>query len=243
MKIKYTLFFYVVALYLSGCTHIQPPQDYTPIHWQAKQEHCSSETLADNTCPTISFTSIQFNKSKQLNELIEQQLLKMLNAPKSSSLQAYFKNSLARANNGYHLDITVKLLSQNDALNVLQLSTKEMNTLDQYTPTNISFINYDTHKQQAISLEEAIKPDKLTTFWSIAELAYQEWLELEQLLNNKTYQQDWPFVRTQNFALLPKFLLLKYDANTLAPYAMGEPKLFITYNKLKDILKPEYTPH
>ena len=242
MKAPLTLLFYLSILYLGGCSHLEPKQDYTPIHWQAKQESCNQKTLANETCPTISFTGIQFNKPKQLNTIIDQQLLQMLNAPEDSTLQAYFKDSLARANNGYQLDISIKLLSENDVLDILQLSTKEMNTLDQYTPTKISFINYDKQKQKIISLNEAIKPDKIATFWSTAELAYKEWLELEQLLNNKIYQQDWPFVHTQNFALLPKFIVLKYDANTLAPYAMGEPKLLINYNQIKDIIKPEYLP-
>lgn len=243
MKIQFTLLFYLSTLYLAGCSYIEPPNDYTPIHWQTKQESCSSQALAKNTCPTINFSSIAFNNPKQLNTIINQQLLQMLNASKNTSLESYFKNSLARANNGYRLDISVKLLAQNDVLDVLQLSTTEMNTLDQYTPTKISFINYDKRKQKIISLKDAIRPDKMANFWSVVELSYQEWLELEQLLNNKVYQQDWPFVHTQNFALLPKVMLLKYDANTLAPYAMGEPKLFITYNKIKDILKPEYLFH
>lgn len=242
MRIRLVLFFYLSTLYLTGCSHLDSAQDYVPIHWQAKQENCSSDTLANNTCPTISFTGIQFNRPKQLNTVIDQQLLKMLNAPEGSTLQDYFKNSLARSNNGYRLEIIVKLFSENDVLTVLQLSTKEMNTLDQYTPIRISFINYDKPKQQALSLNEAIMPDKITTFWSTAELAYKEWLEFEQLLNNKEYQQDWPFVRTQNFALLPKFMVLKYDANTLAPYAMGEPKLLINYDQIKNIIKPEYLP-
>lgn len=57
------------------------------------------------------------------------------------------------------------------------------------------------------------------------------------------FQEDWPFVETTHIALLSKQAILKYDANTLAPYAMGEPQLFIPYEQLRDIIKPIYSPH
>lgn len=141
-----------------------------------------------------------------------------------------------------HLTINVDLLEESSVFIVLELSVQTTHATSQYNPKKFAVINFDKQKQQDITLAQAIHPDKTQTFWSVAQISYNQWLEANQLLNNKMFQEDWPFVETTHIALLSKQAILKYDANTLAPYAMGEPQLFISYEQLRDIIKPIYSP-
>ncbi|AWM78906.1 hypothetical protein DKL61_00170 [Gammaproteobacteria bacterium ESL0073] len=235
----------ITSLLLCGCSYFKPTSqsDVTPFNWQHQQPNCKVETQQNNNCPSITYNGLNFNKFKKLNTLINNKFLQILNAEKTTTLEEYLKNNLARANNGYHLNLSVQLMSENDVLIVLMLTVEEIPSTDQYNAQKVRFINFDKHKQKDITLKDAIIMDKTEVFWSTAQIAYKQWLEIQQLLNNETYQEDWPFIKTNNVALLPKQLMLKYSGNTLAPYAMGEPTLFIPYEQLHEILKPEYLPH
>lgn len=245
MKYIAYLFTFVIAFFLCSCSYFSPSlqTDAEPFVWQHKQANCKIETLQDSACPSITYKGLNFNKFKKLNTLIDTKLLQILDAEKATTLDDYFKYILASANDGYQLNISVKLMSENDVLIVLMLTVEEIPSIDQYNAQKVKFINFDKHKQTDITLQNALIRDKTESFWSTAQIAYKQWLEVQQLLNNQTYQENWPFVKTNNVALLPKYLMLKYNGNTLAPYAMGEPTLFIPYAQLNEILKPEYLPH
>lgn len=245
MRNKGFYFLLLISCFLGGCSYLKPAikSDAESFHWQEQQSNCSTESIKNGNCPTINYSGLKFNKFNEVNDIIDQKLLSMLNAKEALSLESYLINTLTRASDGYHLNITVQTLSENDVLIVLMLTIEETPAISQYSAKRFSFINFDKQKQKDIALDEAIMPDKIQSFWSVAELSYQQWLEVQQLLNNEAYQKNWPFIRTDNVALMPKQLILKYNGNTLAPYAMGEPPLFIPYEQLRTILKPEYLPH
>ncbi len=245
MRYSCYLLISLISLLLCSCTYFKPsPQsNVVPFYWQQQQQNCKVETQRNNNCPSITYNGLNFNTFKKLNTLIDNKFLQILNAEKTTTLEEYLKNNLARANDGYHLNLSVQLISENDVLIVLMLTVEEIPSTDQYNAQKVRFINFDKHKQKDITLKDAIITDKTESFWSTAQIAYKQWLEIQQLLNNESYQEDWPFIKTDNVALLPKQLMLKYNGNTLAPYAMGEPTLFIPYTQLNDILKPEYLPH
>lgn len=216
--------------------------DVEAINWQEQQKNCKPEELANKSCPTFQFNGITFKHETQLNGLIEQRLLALIKTHESS-LWELQQNYLARANQGDHLLLKATILEQTPVSVVIELTAKETHTTDIYSPTKIALINYDINTKTDVTLADAIEPDKVLAFWSTAQVVYKQWLEFNQLLNNKTYQEDWPFIETHHVVLMSNELILKYDANTLAPYAMGSPVLIIPYNRLEGIIKPQYMPH
>lgn len=236
-----------ICCFITGCVFFSGKKDGTSgadvevINWQEQQKNCIPEELANNNCPTFKFNGVTFKHESQLNDLIEQRLLALLKAH-DPSLWDLQKNYLARANKGDHLQLKATVLEQTPVFIIIELTAKETHTTDIYSPTKITLINYDKNTKKDVTLADAVEPDKLLAFWSTAQVVYKQWLEFNQLLNNKTYQEDWPFIETQHLALLSNELILKYDANTLAPYAMGSPVLIIPYNKLEGIIKPQYMP-
>lgn len=241
--VKFPCFIILIALLtnLWGCSYFsQQNNTYNiePINLYEQQGKCKEAS----SCSSYKLTSLSFKKEAQLNKLIENRLLTLMNASNDLSLKDYLTNFLAKANQGDHLNVHVKLLEENSVFIVLKLSIHETHTTNQYSPKKIAFINYDKNEQKDISLAEAIQPDKIQAFWSIAQIAHTQWLEANQLLNNKMFQEDWPFIETPHAALLSKYLILKYKANELAPYAMGEPMLIISYDQLTNIIKPAYLP-
>lgn len=247
-RFPYFLIIFLLLTHLGGCSYLNRDNtssknlNIDPINWQEQQADCPASALTDKSCPSFKLSSISFKKIPTLNQLIETRLLEVMNAPANISLHDYLTSYLAKANQGDHLTINVDLLEESSVFIVLELSVQTTHATSQYNPKKFTVINFDKQKQQDITLAQAIHPDKTQTFWSVAQISYNQWLEANQLLNNKMFQEDWPFVETTHIALLSKQAILKYDANTLAPYAMGEPQLFISYEQLRDIIKPIYSP-
>lgn len=247
-RFPYFLIFFLLLTHLGGCSYLNRDNtsaknlNIDPINWHEQQADCTATALVGKSCPSFKLSSVSFKKIPALNQLIETRLLELMNAPENISLHEYLTSFLAKANLGDHLIINVDLLEESSVFVVLELSVQTTHATNQYNPKKFTFINFDKQKQQDISLAKAIHPDKTQTFWSVAQISYNQWLEANQLLNNKMFQEDWPFIETPHIALLSKQAILKYDANTLAPYAMGEPQLFISYEQLRDIIKPIYSP-
>lgn len=229
----------VACLNLNSKNKTELGKNIEIVNWHQQKKNCNQQQLITNQCPTFKLNGITFKYQPLLNNLIEHKLLTLVNSP-NNSLWNYQQNYLARAKDGDHIHFNITLLEQTATLIVLQLSYEEQNSNDSYTVPKITLINFNKKTQQDLQLTDIIKSDKISAFWNKAQIVYKQWLEINQLLNNETYQQDWPFVKTQNFALLPHGIALKYEANTLAPFALGRPTLVIPYNQLKDILKPQY---
>lgn len=248
-KFTYFPIFFLLLIHLGGCSFLNKNNtssknlNIAPINWFEQQAGCNASALSAQTCPSYKLSSISFNKLPILNQLIDNRLLELMNGSDNISLHDYLTSFLAKANQGDHLIINVDLLEESSVFIVLELTVQTAHATSQYDPKRFTIINFDKQKQQDISITKAIHPDKTKAFWSIAQISYNQWLEANQLLNNKMFQEDWPFVETRHIALLSKHAILKYDANTLAPYAMGEPQLFISYDQLREIIKPFYSPH
>ncbi len=245
-KICYSLII-LLLLNLTGCSFFKKTSDpakdldIEPINWYQQQSTCKT-TVEDKNCPSYKVTSINFKKVPTLNTLIEQRVAKLMDIPANVSLKDYLDQFLANAKVGDSIDVNVNLLEKNDIFYVLEIAVQKSLANDHYSPKKFTIINFDKNQQKDITLVDAVKPGQMPAFWSLARTSYNQWLEANQLLNNKMFQEDWPFVETQHIVLLFKHVLLKYDANTLAPYAMGEPTLIINNEQLNGILKPLYLP-
>lgn len=243
--ITYLLLYCITFSLCVGCSYFSHHSSnhnshITPITLEKHPIECDQTIISNTSCPYFKYQSIQFKNNKTLNALIEKKLLQLAQNPSNLTLQAYWQNYLLKANPGDHLTLSTRLLTDNKKLITLKLTVEESHSTDVYTPTKTIFINFDKDKQQDISLKDMMYPEKIQAFWTTAQLAYNNWLEINQLLNHEAYRVDWPFIHTPHIALLAFGVLLQYEPNTLAPYAMGEPTLLIPYKQLNNIIRPEY---
>lgn len=218
-------------------------QNIELIIWQQQKADCSELQKSNKTCPSFSFIGMTFKNYPELNRLIEKGLLTLITNDQQTSLWDYQRTFLNSAQINDHLYLEANIVQENDVLIVVELTVKESLADSFYVPLKTLFINFDKNKRRPLQLKDIIYSDKLPSFWTVAQGAYNQWLEINQLLNNDVFLADWPFIKTEDMALLSKSLTLKYQANTIAPYAMGNPVLDIPYDKLDGIIRPEYRPH
>lgn len=105
------------------------------------------------------------------------------------------------------------------------------------------YFNFELSSKSLLSLDQIIVTGKRKQFNDLAYTAFQDWIKQTQPdMDVKAYQQLWQFTLSENFYLSSEGLILQYGEYEIGPYAIGLPRLIIPYDKLKDILKPQYLP-
>ena len=197
----------------------------------------------DYTCPEI---TIKYAKSSQgwINNIINNRINQLL-----PELQTGY---------GAESKNKPKKMSESDVKKLLDNFAKsQLKDIDEGSSLNYHFevepnylghgvgyaeyLMFDMDSKQQITLKDVLNSGQQTKFKALAYTEYKDWVK--QSDNDvKTFEQNWPFVMTDNAALTDKGITLTYQPYEIAPYAYGMPKLTVPYAKLKGIVKPKYLP-
>lgn len=105
------------------------------------------------------------------------------------------------------------------------------------------YLNFELESKSLLSLEQIILNGQRKAFNDLAYETFQQWIQQTQPdMDIKTYQELWKFTLSDNFYLSSNGLILQYGEYEIGPYALGLPRLVISYDKLQGVLKPRYLP-
>lgn len=216
----------------------------------------------DYTCPEI---TIKYAKSSQdwINNIINNRINQLLpelqtgygaeskNKPKKMSegdvkklLDNFAKSQLKDIDEGsslnYHFEVEPKYLGHVGSVELFEI-TSYVYLGGAHGVGYAEYLMFDMDSRQQITLKDVLNSGQQTKFKALAYTEYKAWVK--QSDNDiKTFEQNWPFVMTDNAALTDKGITLTYQPYEIAPYAYGMPKLTVPYAKLKGIVKPKYLP-
>lgn len=234
-----------IALTLGACQSLFQPNYSTPLEATRDASEQSKPDCANADCPLVNIDTVHFAKEPKLDALIEQRLLEMTRTrssdPLPSSLATYREQFLSTAAPRNSMYLQAKVREQHDGLVIIELSSY----LDNGTATGKpgrGFINYSRQEHKVLTLADMLKPGEEQAFWKAAQVAHNSWLISTRLDQEAEFLKAWPFKQTPNVALTTAGVMLKYDVNTIAPYALGHVELKIPYSRLGGILKPELFP-
>ncbi|MCX2525251.1 RsiV family protein [Larsenimonas rhizosphaerae] len=100
------------------------------------------------------------------------------------------------------------------------------------------YANFDIQLHRMATLEDMLLPRKKAALDALVERAYDQWARDQGLDQDKHADA----ISTDNVALLRDTLMITYQAGEVAPYAMGQINLSLSYDDLEGILKPGYLP-
>lgn len=106
--------------------------------------------------------------------------------------------------------------------------------------TVVAYVNWDRRLGKVLKLADVILPGGEAAFWREAQRAHQTWVRSHD--DAASLGAGWPFGKTDNFALKPDGLVLKYQPYAIGPYSEGTPEIQLDYARLAGVLKPEYLP-
>lgn len=106
--------------------------------------------------------------------------------------------------------------------------------------TAVAYVNWDRRLGRVLKLADVILPGQEPAFWREAQRAHQVWVRGHD--DAAALGEGWPFGKTENFALKPDALVLKYQPYAIGPYSEGTPEIRLDYARLGSVLRPEYLP-
>ncbi len=192
-------------------------------------------------CASFEVEWIEFPRNAELNSLV----LDQVNAPAGLSTKAAlskqgqdFLRDAMEAQEPWEQIFRVSVLPGLGDVSVIEVLAYSY-TGGAHGMTTISTINYDRANKRALSLTDILLPEKETQFWQIARRVHREWVDQQ---DDPLNYAGWPFQSTSMFLLTPEGLDLQYDPYAIGPYSMGTPTITISYDRLRDVLKPDYLP-
>lgn len=213
------------------------------VKWSRTKPGCTGQ------CPTIDIDSVAFPGEPKLTELVDHVLAFMTGVDRQQNLPydtvaGYVDYFWQTAQTRDATSLRGKVRASTGNLIVVELGTTQTLTGAAHGIPATQFLNWDRARDRVVALDEALLPDRRAAFVEAMRTAHTRWKQTldDAKRDPASFNRMWPFQETDNFALTPDGMVLKYDAYVIAPYAAGQPELTIPYSALQGILRPEWMP-
>jgi len=234
-----------LALTLGACQSLFQPNMHAPLEtkrdaWEHIKPGCTTPD-----CPLFNLDVVHFPSEPDLEPIVERRLLQLTrthqDAPLPVSLKAYENTFLSQSPAHYGSYLQSKVREQHDGLVIIEVSSYLDVGTEHGTPGR-GFINWSRQQHKVLTLQDMLVPGQEATFWQAAAEAHRGWQSTNGLASDPKFVKDWPFKQTPHIALTAGGVILKYDVETIAPYALGQPEIKIDYLRLNGVLKPALFP-
>ncbi|PRY98935.1 hypothetical protein BCM14_0372 [Jezberella montanilacus] len=208
----------------------------------------TSSGCKPDQCSKVSVKLVAFDGKPKINAFLDQSLAAIgevdsESKPPHRSIIAFKNYFLSTAKAGQTVTLESSVIRNSKELVVIQLDSVIFSgNRDALSTTQ--YLNWLPLADQLVTLEGMLLPDKSKDFQQLVLRQYEQWLKDhdDELGNVSEFKKIWPFVSTDNVALLDSGLRVSYDPVILAPRQFGRLSWIIPYGQLTDILRPELLP-
>ncbi len=199
-------------------------------------------------CPSIKVKRLSFIGREKFNNFLDQTMASMAEIDVSNNAAfrtlAEFATYFWKISKpGYQVVLEASVKRGDEDLVVVQLDSYIF-TGGAHGLSTTQYINWLPKTDKILSLESMLLPKKMADFEQVLKKQHAVWLKSnpQAIENPAAYNKLWPFVPTDNAALLADGLAVTYDPYSIAPYSFGRPTITIPYSELNGILRPELLP-
>ncbi len=199
-------------------------------------------------CPYIDLDSVAFPDERRLTALVDESLAAMTGLDTNivhpyRTLEEFEQYYWRTARSGENTVLRARVTRQTPSLAVVELISGVYTGGAHGIPAT-RYLNWDRQAGRVLTLGDLLEPGRQPQFVEALTRAHAAWLEgnADARRDPAAYAKMWPFAPTDNVALGPDGLIVKYDVYVIAPYSHGQPELTIPYAQLRGILRPAYLP-
>jgi hypothetical protein len=208
---------------------------------------------ADSACSVALIIYPKFKAQKALNDTLARKLMSAgFNSPdkkRDTSLKSFASNFIKgyikdnpkqySPDMFYTLNLKAQVIRQDSSLTTLQIDGFIYQG-GAHGSSSVSFINWHTKSQSHVTLGDILTDGYKIKLTAIADTIFrrQEKLSDTSSLARDYFFKDNKFALNENYLIAPIGLRFLYNQYEIKPYAAGTTNLFIPYNKIKLLLRP-----
>ncbi|MGB7525342.1 MAG: RsiV family protein [Castellaniella sp.] len=214
-----------------------------PVKWSRTRPGCQGE------CPKLTVDSLAFPGHPRLTGLIDHALAAMTWVDAQSaapydtldSFEAYYWKT---AESRDEVQLSARTRYRNERLTVVELDAGQYRTGMAHGMAGSQLLNWDNTAEKALTIDNLLAPGARPAFDAALRAEHARWLDqhADAIDNRDNFNRMWPFAPSDNVGLTDLGVLVKYQPYEIAPYAWGQPELLIPYDRLRDILRPQFLP-
>ncbi len=219
---------------------ISSPIAYKPVVSEHRAKHCKG-----NDCPKLKIKQVEFVGQAKFNYFLDQALATMAGVdqdfvPPYRNLKELTTYFMQTARPRQTIDLQSEVVRATAELIVVRLDSYLYNGgANGLSATQ--YVNWVFRTDRLLSLESMLLPGAMPKYLVALKTQHAKWLATNPVRQDHPakYDQVWPFVPSDNVALMADGLAVQYDPYAIAPGSFGRPVITIPYDALQDILRPE----
>lgn len=258
---KIVVLFFMLMIGLTACQWGKPPKKeqhavfndtlvYTYKTIRERAADCGSKP--DSACTVVKMNYPEFIGNTILNDTIEKKAAEIFSVSEKRDinfnnlakhfLDAYAEDVAPVNKTGiiYRLSLNIRVIQQDSGFVSLQI---DGNTFQggAHGAAYTGFINWNTKANKEVVLKDILNDGYEAQLTKIAEGIFRK---EEKLDDTSTYIRDYffkgnKFALNNNYSITPIGLRYMYNQYEIKPYAAGQTELFIPYNNIKTLLRPQ----
>jgi hypothetical protein len=207
----------------------------------------------DSACTVALIIYPKFVSQKALNDTLAQKLMSAaFNSPdkqRDTSLRSFANNFIKgyikdnpkqySPDMFYTLNLEAMVIRQDSSLTTLQVEGYNYEG-GAHGARSVSFINWNTKRNKCITLSDILIDGYNNKLTAIGDTIFRQ---QEKLSDTSSLARDYKFEKQRfalndNYSITPLGIRFFYNEYEIKPYAAGPTNLFIPYNKIKSLLRP-----
>ena len=216
----------------------------SPIAYQQLVSEHRAKDCKGNDCPKLKIKQVEFVGQAKFNTFLDQALATMAGVDQDfvppyrnlKELTAYFMQTARRRQT---IDLQSDVVRSTSELIVVRLDSYLYNGgANGLSATQ--YVNWVFKTDRLLSLESMLLPGAMPKYLAALKNQHAKWLTTNPVRqdNPTRYDQVWPFVPSDNVALMEDGLAVQYDPYSIAPGSFGKPVITIAYQSLQGIIRP-----
>lgn len=198
-------------------------------------------------CAQLDIQTLRFKSQPEFNQFLDSALVSMAWQSETevapyrevTELEAYFESA---AKPGELLSLKVSVLRQTPQLVVLSLTQYRFEG-GAHGESAQQLINWLLPQDRVVSLKTALLPAAMPAYTAALKSAHRNWIADQAragaIDDAAAFSEQWPFVLSDNVALMADGLMVSYPRYAIGPGSFGEPIITLPYVALDGVLKPE----
>lgn len=217
----------------------------SPIAYKQVVSEYRTHQCKGKDCPMLKIKRVEFAGQSKFNAFLDHALATMAGVDQEfvppyrnlKELITYFQQT---AKPRQTIDLQSVVVRATDEVIVVRLNSYLYNGgANGLSATQ--YVNWVFKTDRLLSLESMLVPGAMPKYLAVLKAQHAKWLATNPVRqdNPAKYDQVWPFVPSDNVALMENGLAVQYDPYSIAPGSFGMPVITVPYDALQGIIRPE----